>query len=141
MSLPKTKLSPAGLLSTTVVLERNAGAYKLTTGIDSNWQPVWLRFGDEIGRIGYQRILDALPQPSDHSFLGCHQNWPDRDEFSGDLSALRGFAETVFSGRTWAFSTRRFDELIIGANVGPILVATGNEIHDEYASPFVTDRR
>jgi hypothetical protein len=79
--------------------------------------------------------------PSDDGLLGCHQNWPDRDEFSGDLSVLIGFAEAAFSSRTWAFSARRFDELTIDANVGPIFAATGNEIHHEYASACVSDRR
>ena len=58
---------------------------------------VWLRSGEESGEIGYQSTLDALLKPSDDGFSGCLQNWPDRDEFSGDLGLLIGFAEVAFS--------------------------------------------
>ena len=44
-----------------------------------------------------------------------------------------GFAEVAFPCKVSAFSTRRFDELIIGANVGPI--GTANEINHDYAAP------
>jgi hypothetical protein len=111
----------------------------LTTGVDSDWPFVWPRFGEESGGIGYQSTLDALLKPSDDGFLGCLQNWPDRDEFSGDASVLIGFAEVAFSCRIWAFSTRRFDELIIDANVGPM--GTADEIHHDYAAPCISDRR
>ena len=81
---------------------------------------VWLRSGEESGEIGYQSTLDALLKPSDDGFLDCLQNWPHRDQFSGDESVLTGFVEVALSCRIWAFPTRHFDELIIGANVGPM---------------------
>jgi hypothetical protein len=53
-------------------------------------------------------------------------------------SGLTGFAEVEFSYRIWAFPNRRFDELIIGTNGGPI--GTAKEINHEYASPCISDR-
>jgi len=74
--------------------------------------------------IGYQGILDAFPKPSDDGFL-----------------------IVVSAGRCGIFLknlgilNQTLDELISGANVGPILIGTANEIHHEYASPCISNRR
>jgi hypothetical protein len=121
-----------------VALNEMAEDCMLTTGIDSKNSKI-SHLSGESGGIGYQSILDALPTPSDDGFLGCHQSQAERHEFSGDASVLTGSAEAAFSCGIWAFSIRRFDELIIGANVG--LTETVNEINHEYASPCISDRR
>jgi hypothetical protein len=68
-----------------------------TTGTDCDWQFARLGFGEVNRGTGYQSTLDDLLKPSDDGFSGCLQNWPDRDEFSGDLGLLIGFAEVAFS--------------------------------------------
>jgi hypothetical protein len=49
------------------------------------------RFGSQAKRaaaIGYQGILDALPEPSDDEFLGCRQHWPEAAFFLQKVGIL-----------------------------------------------------
>jgi hypothetical protein len=81
-----------------------------------------------VSGIGYQSILVAFSKRLDDGLWVVRRTGQMEERSTVSESNLIASSEAEIPWSAWAFSTWRFDELLIRANVGPAFASPANEI-------------